>query len=145
VFQRFGSRGSALTVVPFNQGSKQDVETLVDYIYTTLGLDLDYVIPFAAVPENGREIDGLDDKSELAHRIMLVNLLRLLGAIKTKKASRQIVTRPTQVVLPLSPNHGLFGNDGLYSESKVSLETLFNRWSSESWGEYLCLVGAVIG
>jgi 3-oxoacyl-ACP reductase-like protein len=145
VFQRSGSRGSALTVVPFNQGSKQDVETLVDYIYTTLGLDLDYIIPFAAVPENGREIDGLDDKSELAHRIMLVNLLRLLGAIKTKKASRQIVTRPTQVVLPLSPNHGLFGNDGLYSESKISLETLFNRWSSESWGEYLCLVGAVIG
>src|SRR5258707_11928203 len=39
VFQRFGSRGSALTVVPFNQGSKQDVEALVDYIYTTLGLD----------------------------------------------------------------------------------------------------------
>jgi fatty acid synthase subunit alpha len=38
---------------------------------------------------------------------MLVNLLRLLGAIKTKKASRQIVTRPTPVLLPLSPNHKL--------------------------------------
>ena len=50
------------TVIPFNQGSKQDVEALVDYIYMTLGLDLDYVIPFAAVPENGHKIDGLDDK-----------------------------------------------------------------------------------
>lgn len=145
IFQRFGSKGSALTVVPFNQGSKQDVEALVDYIYSTLGMDLDYILPFAAVPENGREIDGLDDKSELAHRIMLVNLLRLLGAVKIKKASRHFVTRPTQVILPLSPNHGLFGNDGLYSESKISLETLFNRWSAESWGEYLCLAGAVIG
>lgn len=145
IYQRHGSRGSALTVVPFNQGSKQDVEALVDYIYATLGLDLDYILPFAAVPENGREIDGLDDRSELAHRIMLVNLLRLLGAVKSKKASRHFVTRPTQVILPLSPNHGLFGNDGLYSESKISLETLFNRWSSESWGEYLCLAGAVIG
>ena len=145
IFQRYGSKGSALTVVPFNQGSKQDVEALVDYIYSTLGMDLDYILPFAAVPENGREIDGLDDKSELAHRIMLVNLLRLLGAVKIKKASRHFVTRPTQVILPLSPNHGLFGNDGLYSESKVSLETLFNRWNSESWGEYLCLAGAVIG
>ncbi|KAA1467738.1 fatty acid synthase [Dentipellis sp. KUC8613] len=145
IFQRFGSRGSALTVVPFNQGSKQDVEALVDYIYATLGMDLDYILPFAAVPENGREIDGLDDKSELAHRIMLVNLLRLLGAVKSKKASRHFVTRPTQVILPLSPNHGLFGNDGLYSESKISLETLFQRWNSESWGEYLCLAGAVIG
>lgn len=145
IFQRFGSKGSALTVVPFNQGSKQDVEAVVDYIYSTLGLDLDYIIPFAGVPENGREIDGLDDKSELAHRIMLVNLLRLLGAVKVKKASRHFVTRPTQIILPLSPNHGLFGNDGLYSESKISLETLFNRWASESWGEYLCLAGAVIG
>jgi fatty acid synthase subunit alpha len=32
---------------------------------------------------------------------MLVNLLRLLGAVKQKKASRNFVTRPTQVVLPL--------------------------------------------
>lgn len=145
IFQRHGSKGSALTVVPFNQASKQDVEALIDYIYTSLGMDLDYILPFAALPENGREIDGLDDKSELAHRIMLVNILRLMGAVKNKKASRNFVTRPTQVILPLSPNHGLFGNDGLYSESKISLETLFNRWSAESWGEYLCLAGAVIG
>lgn len=112
VFQRFGSKGSGLTVVPFNQGSKQDVEALVDYIYSTLGLDLDYILPFAAV-----------------HRIMLVNLLRLLGAVKVKKASRHILTRPTQVILPLSPNHGTFGRDGLYSESKIGL----------------CMAGAVIG
>ena len=72
IFQRFGSCGSALTAVPFIQGSKQDVEALVDYIYITPGLDLDYVIPFAAVPKNGREIDGLDDRSELARRIMIV-------------------------------------------------------------------------
>ena len=76
---------------------------------------------------------------------MLTNLLRLLGAVKVKKAARSFVTRPTQVVLPLSPNHGNIGNDGLYAESKISLETLFNRWSAESWGEYLCIAGAVIG
>jgi fatty acid synthase subunit alpha len=145
IFQTCGSRGSALTVVPFNQASKQDVEALVDYIYSNLGMDLDYILPFAGIPENGREIDGLDDRSELAHRMMLVNLLRIMGAVKTKKASRHFVTRPTQVILPLSPNHGLFGNDGLYSESKISLETLFQRWASESWGEYLGLAGAVIG
>lgn len=148
IYQECGSKGSSLTVVPFNQGSKQDVEALVDYIYDKekgLGMDLDYILPFAALPENGREIDGLDDRSELAHRIMLTNLLRLLGCVKSKKAALQLTTRPTEVVLPLSPNHGLFGNDGLYSESKISLETLFNRWSSESWGEYLCIAGAVIG
>ena len=46
-FRSFGSRGSALTVVPFNQASKKDVEALVDYIYANLGMDLDYILPFA--------------------------------------------------------------------------------------------------
>ncbi|KAL1856113.1 beta subunit of fatty acid synthetase [Paecilomyces lecythidis] len=148
MYARYGSRGSQLVVVPFNQGSKQDVDALVDYIYDTkkgLGWDLDYVVPFAAIPENGREIDSIDSKSELAHRIMLTNLLRLLGAVKAQKQERGFETRPAQVVLPLSPNHGTFGNDGLYSESKLGLETLFNRWYSESWANYLTICGAVIG
>lgn len=148
MYARYGSRGSQLIVVPFNQGSKQDVEALIEYIYDPkkgLGWDLDYVVPFAAIPENGREIDSIDSKSELAHRIMLTNLLRLLGCIKTQKAERGFETRPAQVVLPLSPNHGTFGNDGLYSESKLALETLFNRWHSENWGHFLTICGAVIG
>ena len=148
MYARHGASGSQLVVVPFNQGSKQDVEALIEYIYDTkngLGWDLDFVIPFAAIPENGREIDSIDSKSELAHRIMLTNLLRLLGCIKTQKQERVFETRPAQVMLPLSPNHGTFGNDGLYSESKLALETLFNRWYSENWGNFLTICGAVIG
>ncbi|KPM43575.1 Fatty acid synthase subunit alpha [Neonectria ditissima] len=148
MYTRYGSRGSQIVVVPFNQGSKQDVEALVQYIYDTkngLGWDLDFVVPFAAISENGREIDSIDSKSELAHRIMLTNLVRLLGCVKAEKAERGFETRPAQVVLPLSPNHGTFGNDGLYSESKLGLETLFNRWHSESWANYLTICGAVIG
>jgi len=148
MYARFGGRGSQLVVVPFNQGSKQDVEALIEYIYDTkkgLGWDLDFIIPFAAIPENGREIDSIDSKSELAHRIMLTNLVRLLGSVKSKKFENGFNTRPAQVMLPLSPNHGTFGNDGLYSESKLALETLFNRWYSESWGDYLTICGAVIG
>ena len=148
MYARYGSKGSQLVVVPFNQGSKQDVEAMIEYIYDTkkgLGWDLDYIVPFAAIPENGREIDSIDSKSELAHRIMLTNLLRLLGCVKSQKATRGFETRPAQVILPLSPNHGTFGNDGLYSESKLALETLFNRWHSESWGNFLTICGAVIG
>ena len=73
MYTRYGSRGSQIVVVPFNQGSKQDVEALIEYIYDTkegLGWDLDFIVPFAAVPENGREIDNIDSKSELAHRII---------------------------------------------------------------------------
>lgn len=147
MYSRYGSTGSTLVVVPFNQGSKQDVEALVDYIYDDakkggLGWDLDTIIPFAAIPENGNGLDNIDSKSELAHRIMLTNLLRMLGAVKSRKNSD---TRPAQCILPLSPNHGTFGFDGLYSESKISLETLFNRWYSEDWGMKLTVCGAIIG
>lgn len=148
MYARHGSRDSQLVVVPFNQGSKQDVEALVEYIYDPkngLGWDLDFIVPFAAISENGRQIDGLDSKSELAHRIMLTNLIRMLGSVKAEKAARGFTTRPAQVILPLSPNHGTFGNDGLYSESKLGLETLFNRWHAEDWSDYLSVCGAVIG
>lgn len=148
MYARFGSRGSQLVVVPFNGGSVQDTNALVDYIYDTkngLGWDLDYIVPFAAISEQGRQIDGIDSKSELAHRIMLTNVLRLLGNVKSQKAARGFETRPAQVILPLSPNHGTFGSDGLYSESKLGLETLFNRWVSEDWANYLTICGAIIG
>ena len=147
MYAAHGARGSQLVVVSFNQGSKQDVEELVDYIYSESGIswDLDYVLPFAAISENGNEIDNIDSKSELAHRLMLTNVLRLLGSIKRQKLSRGYKTRPSQVILPLSPNHGSFGSDGLYSESKISLETLFNKWHSEDWSEYLTVCGANIG
>ena len=144
LYSQYGAKGSALTVLQFNQASVQDCEAVIKHIYDGND-DLDYLIPFAAIPEAGRELDGIDDKSELAHRMMLINTLRLFGFIKTQKESRGFTTRPTQVILPLSPNHGTFGGDGLYSESKLGLETVFNRWSSESWGGYLTICGAVIG
>jgi fatty acid synthase subunit alpha len=147
IYQVYGSKGSKLFVVPFNQASKQDCAALIEYVYSPTGLrmDLDYVVPFAAISENGREIDSIDDVSELAHRLMLTNLIRLIGSIKSKKQLIGVNTRTTQIILPHSPNHGTFGGDGLYAESKVGLEPLFNKWKSESWGEYLSLVGAVIG
>jgi len=76
---------------------------------------------------------------------MLTNTIRLIGAVKNKKESRSIVTRPAHVLLPLSPNHGVFGFDGLYAESKLGLEALLNKWKSEGWSNYLSLAGAVIG
>ncbi|RDL30472.1 Fatty acid synthase alpha subunit [Venustampulla echinocandica] len=148
LYENYGARGSELVVAPFNQGSQQDLEALVAYIFDPtngLGWDLDYIVPFAAISEAGRQIDGVDSKSELAHRIMLTNTIRLLGAVKQNKESRGFHSHPAQVILPLSPNHGAFGNDGLYAESKIGLESLFDKWHSESWAAYLSICGAVIG
>ena len=145
IYQQVGSRGSSLTILPFNGASRQDVTSLVDYIYDTMKIDLDCVYAGAAISEQGMPIDQIGDKSELAHRLMLTNVIRLLGAIKAKKEAKDFNTRPTTIILPLSPNHGLFGGDGLYSESKIGLETLANRWSSEGWSDYLSITGACIG
>jgi fatty acid synthase subunit alpha, fungi type len=148
IFSSHGGNGSQLVVLPCNQASKQDIEKLITHIYDPtagLGWDLDAVIPFAALSEKGLEIDSLGSWSELAHRAMLTNVLRLMGAIKKIKAAQGIRTRPAQVVLPLSPNLGTFGKDGLYSESKVGLTAVLNKWSSESWSDYLSVCGATIG
>ncbi|KAK5625747.1 hypothetical protein RRF57_001463 [Xylaria bambusicola] len=148
IYASHGVPGSKLVVLPCNQGSIQDVHNLISHIYDPvkgLGWDLDIVLPLAAMAEKGRELDELDSKSELAHRAMLVNTLRGLGAIKKVKAERGIRTRPTQVLLPLSPNMGTFGGDGLYSESKMGLMATLHRWTSESWGEYLSVCGVIIG
>ncbi|KAF4333513.1 fatty acid synthase subunit alpha reductase [Fusarium beomiforme] len=145
IYARHGSKGSVLRLVPFNQGSHGDVQNLIKYMYTDTTWDLDFIVPFAAISENGRGIEDIDSKSEIAHRAMLTNLVRLLGAVASQKRQRDILTRPATVVLPLSPNHGLMGNDGLYSESKISLEALLPKWSSESWADYMSLMGVIIG
>ena len=94
-------------------------------------------LPFVAACLNEREetyivvgvMAALDFGDVRKKLVSSFPLLWLRNAdLLTRKASRHSVTRPTQVILPLSPNHNLFGNDGLYSESKI----LFNRWSSES-------------
>ncbi|KAL4137325.1 hypothetical protein PRIC2_000847 [Phytophthora ramorum] len=145
IYEQHGSRGSRLIVLPFNQASKMDVEKLVAHIYNVHKLDLDFVIPFAALSEVGRTITDIDSRSELAHRIMLTNTMRLLGEVVTAKKARDITTRPALVILPMSPNHGNFGGDGLYAESKLGVESLMGKWYSEGWDDQLSIVGAIIG
>ncbi|KAJ2315474.1 fatty acid synthase alpha subunit Lsd1 [Coemansia sp. RSA 2705] len=149
MYRQHGSRGSELVVVPFNQGSVRDIDSLTSFVFgkggSALGWDLDYVFPFAAVSDIGSVVTNIGSRSELAQRVILTNVLRLLGRIKTMKERTRRATRPSLVVLPLSPNHGNFGGDGLYGECKIALETAFNRWESEEWEDYLSIAGAVIG
>ncbi|KIA75624.1 fatty acid synthase alpha [Aspergillus ustus] len=145
LYNECGSRGSRLHLVPFNQASVVDCERLINHVYTDLSLDLDAILPFAATTQVGANIDGLDAGNEVALRLLLVNVLRLLGFIVSQKRTRGIRCRPTQVVLPLSPNHGIMGGDGLYAESKRGLETLLHRFYSESWDGELSICGVNIG
>ncbi|KAL4898956.1 thiolase-like protein [Aspergillus multicolor] len=145
LYAEYGSRASQMHLVPFNQASVADCEHLIDYIYNDLRLDLDAILPFAATSQTGAEIDGLDSSNEAAFRMMLVNVLRLMGFVVSQKRQRGIRCRPTQIILPLSPNHGILGGDGLYGESKRGLETLLYKFHSESWEGELSICGVIIG
>jgi hypothetical protein len=94
--------------------------TRIPITSSTLDTDPDHILPFAAVPGNGRESDGLDDKPELAHRIMPASPPRFLGSIKIKNSQSPFRRSPTQIILPLPLALSLLGNYGLYPESKIS-------------------------
>ncbi|KAJ2516672.1 fatty acid synthase alpha subunit Lsd1, partial [Coemansia sp. RSA 1939] len=156
MYKAWGSRGSELVVVPFNQGSVQDIKQLIDYAFdesdtngsgsnSSLGWDIDYVFPFAAIGDYGVTAANIGSRTELSQRIMLTNVIRMVGSIKSKKKSQGELSSPSLFVLPLSPNHGFFGGDGLYGECKLALETLVNRWKSESWQDYISISSAVMG
>src|SRR5699024_6681762 len=50
------------------------------------------------------------------------------------------------VVLPGSPNRGIFGGDGAYGEAKAALDAMSAKWGSEqSWSERVTFVHAIIG
>ncbi|KAJ2157084.1 fatty acid synthase alpha subunit Lsd1 [Coemansia sp. RSA 552] len=152
MYRQYGARSAELILVPFNQGSVQDIEALVNYIFGQpgsdqggLGWNLDYVVPFGAVSDIGSSVSNLGSHSELAQRVLLTNTFRLMGCIKSAKEAHRYKDRPSLVVLPMSPNHGTMGGDGFYGECKIGLETAFNRWESESWRGYLSIASAVIG
>merc|ERR1719377_409899 len=69
----------------------------------------------------------------------------MTGMIYALKKDRKLVGKTTLCVVPLSPNHGVFGFDGLYAESKLGLESLFEKWHSEKIQESIAIIGAEIG
>ncbi|KAF1953732.1 thiolase-like protein [Byssothecium circinans] len=146
LYHEHGSASSELVLVQANLSSAQDCQHLVDYIHTAMECELYAVIPFAAALEPSAEIEQIGAINELAHRMMLTNIYRLLGRLIQSQKERGVHCHPTQVIVPLSPNRGTFGGDGLYSESKLGLEALLYRAESESWGgNYISVCGAIIG
>jgi fatty acid synthase subunit alpha len=145
MYAKYAQPGAELVLLPFNQGSVQDISNVVDYVHVELGWEIDHLIPFAALSEIGRTIENIDPTSELAHRIMLTNTLRLIGTIISSKRQRGILHHCTQVLLPLSPNHGQLGGDGMYAESKLGLEALMNKWHAEGWSDSASICSVRIG
>ncbi|SIS13188.1 type I polyketide synthase [Williamsia sterculiae] len=149
--------GAALWVTPANMCSYTDVDDLVAWIGSeqteNLGgstgvvkpaLKPTLLFPFAA-PRVAGDLTGAGGRAELEMKVLLWSVERLIAGLGEIAADHDLDAR-VHVVLPGSPNRGMFGGDGAYGESKAALDALVARWNAEdSWNQRVTLAHALIG
>lgn len=149
--------GAALWVVAANMGSYADIDALVEWVGTeqteSLGPQSIHIkdaqtptllFPFAA-PRVAGDLSEAGARSEMEMKVLLWAVQRLIGGLSKIGAERDIASR-LHVVLPGSPNRGMFGGDGAYGEAKSALDAVVSRWHAESsWSQRVSLAHALIG
>ncbi|MET0994180.1 MAG: fatty acid synthase subunit beta domain-containing protein, partial [Mycobacterium sp.] len=149
--------GATLWVVPANMASYSDIDALVAWVGAeqteSLGPQSIHLkdaqtptllFPFAA-PRVAGDLSDAGARSEMEMKVLLWAVQRLIGGLSTIGAERDIASR-LHVVLPGSPNRGMFGGDGAYGESKSALDAVVSRWNAESsWAQRVSLAHALIG
>ncbi|OBI15879.1 type I polyketide synthase [Mycobacterium sp. E2497] len=149
--------GAALWVVAANMASYSDIDALAEWIGTeqteSLGPQSIHIkdaqtptllFPFAA-PRVAGDLSEAGSRSEMEMKVLLWAVQRLIGGLSKIGAERDIASR-LHVVLPGSPNRGMFGGDGAYGEAKSALDALVTRWHAESsWASRVSLAHALIG
>ncbi|MEO8814598.1 MAG: fatty acid synthase subunit beta domain-containing protein, partial [Mycobacterium sp.] len=149
--------GAALWVVPANMASYSDIDALAEWVGTdqteSLGPQSIHIkdaqtptllFPFAA-PRVAGDLSEAGSRSEIEMKVLLWAAQRLIGGLSRIGAERDIASR-LHVVLPGSPNRGMFGGDGAYGEAKSALDAVVSRWKAESsWASRVSLAHALIG
>ncbi|BCI54255.1 type I polyketide synthase [Mycolicibacterium litorale] len=149
--------GAKLWVVPANMASYSDIDALVSWVGTeqteSLGPQSIHLkdaqtptllFPFAA-PRVAGDMSEVGARAEMEMKVLLWAVQRLIGGLSSIGAERDIASR-LHVVLPGSPNRGMFGGDGAYGEAKSALDALVTRWHAESsWAQRVSLAHALIG
>ncbi|MEE6137884.1 fatty acid synthase subunit beta domain-containing protein [Mycobacterium sp. 050128] len=149
--------GATLWVVAANMASYSDIDALVEWVGTeqseSLGPQSIHIkdaqtptllFPFAA-PRVAGDLSEAGSRSEMEMKVLLWAVQRLIGGLSKIGAERDIASR-LHVVLPGSPNRGMFGGDGAYGEAKAALDALVSRWNAESsWAARVSLAHALIG
>jgi fatty acid synthase len=148
---------AALWVVPANMASYADIDAVVGWVGSdqteSLGPQSIHIkdaqtptllFPFAA-PRVAGDLSEAGSRSEMEMKVLLWAVQRLIGGLSRIGAERDIASR-LHVVLPGSPNRGMFGGDGAYGEAKSALDAVVSRWNAEtSWAERVSLAHALIG
>ena len=149
--------GAQLWVVPANMASYNDIDALAEWVggeqTESLGpksihikdaLTPTLLFPFAA-PRVAGDLSDAGSRSEMEMKVLLWAVQRLIAGLSHIGADRDIAAR-LHVVLPGSPNRGMFGGDGAYGESKSALDAVVSRWKAESsWAQRVSLAHALIG
>ncbi len=149
--------GASLWVVPANMASYADIDALIEWIGAeqteSLGPQSIHIkdaqtptllFPFAA-PRVAGDLSEAGSRSEMEMKVLLWAVQRLIGGLSRIGAERDIAAR-LHVVLPGSPNRGMFGGDGAYGEAKSALDAVVSRWKAESsWAARVSLAHALIG
>ena len=149
--------GATLWVVPANMASYSDIDALVEWVGTeqteSLGPQAIHIkdaqtptllFPFAA-PRVAGDLTEAGARAEMEMKVLLWAVQRLIGGLSAIGAERDIASR-LHVVLPGSPNRGMFGGDGAYGEAKSALDAVVSRWKAESsWAQRVSLAHALIG
>ena len=149
--------GAQLWVVPANMASYSDIDALVEWIGSEQVENLGpqsihlkdaqtptLLFPFAA-PRVAGDLSEAGARAEMEMKVLLWAVQRLIGGLSHIGSDRDIASR-LHVVLPGSPNRGMFGGDGAYGESKSALDAVVSRWKAEtSWSQRVSLAHALIG
>ncbi len=149
--------GASLWVLPANMASYADIDALVEWVGSEQSENLGpkslhikdaqnptLLFPFAA-PRVAGDMSEAGSRSEMEMKVLLWAVERLIGGLSAIGAERDIASR-LHVVLPGSPNRGMFGGDGAYGESKSALDAVVSRWNAESsWAQRVTLAHALIG
>ncbi|WP_299557290.1 type I polyketide synthase [uncultured Mycolicibacterium sp.] len=149
--------GAALWVVPANMASYADIDALVEWIGNEQSENLGpksikvkdaqtptLLFPFAA-PKVAGDLSEAGSRAEMEMKVLLWAVERLIAGLSRIGAERDIASR-LHVVLPGSPNRGMFGGDGAYGEAKSALDAVVKRWHAEStWSQRVSLAHALIG
>src|ERR1700751_5702007 len=137
--------------------SYSDIDALVDWVGSeqteSLGPKSIHIkdaqkptllFPFAA-PRVGGDLSEAGSRSEMEMKVLLWAVQRLIGGLSRIGAEHDLAAR-LHVVLPGSPNRGMFGGDGAYGEAKSAVDAVVSRWKAESsWAQRVSLAHPLIG
>ena len=157
LYRTHAINGAVLWVVPANMASFSDVDALTEWIgaeqtqtragTTTVlkpAMTPTLLFPFAAGRVAG-DMTEAGSRTEIDMRILLWSVERLITSLSAHGQDHDI-DATLHVVLPGSPNRGMFGGDGGYGEAKSALDALVTRWKAEpAWAERVTLSHAIIG